>query len=331
MLIKNTEKNTDKIIKNFSKIKVLVVGDVMLDRYWWGTVSRISPEAPVPVVSLEKTSLAAGGAANVAANVAGLGAEPFLIGITGEDEEAKLFPKVLQNANISNYELFPIKNRQTTIKTRIIAHNQQVARIDRETTTYLCSGEVKRLFGKIRTAIENIDVIIISDYAKGFLTEELLMRLISTGNEKNKIILIDPKGKDYSKYKGATILTPNRRETAEACGLDFFDFNDQKLAEEARKHILEKLSLQAMLITQGEQGMTLLQKGGEKYHLKAAARKVYDVTGAGDTVIAATAVALAHGLNFLEAAEIANKAAGLVVEQVGTTVVTREMLRKLNQ
>jgi rfaE bifunctional protein kinase chain/domain len=327
-LIKNTGKNTEKIIKNFSKIKVLVVGDVMLDRYWWGNVSRISPEAPVPVVSLEKTSLAAGGAANVAANVAGLGAEPFLIGITGEDEEAKIFPKVLQKANISNYELFPIKNRQTTTKTRIIAHNQQVARIDRETTTYLSFGEVEKFFGKIKTAIKKTDAIVISDYAKGFLTGDLLMRLITTGNENNKMILIDPKGKDYSKYKGATILTPNQRETAEALGLDY---DNQSLAEEAGKHILEKLMLQAMLITQGEHGMTLLQKGGEKYHLKAAARKVYDVTGAGDTVIAATAVALASGLSFLEAAEIANKAAGLVVEEVGTTAITPEMLRKLNQ
>jgi len=149
-LVKNTGKNKEKIIKNFSKIKVLVVGDVMLDRYWWGTVSRISPEAPVPVVSLEKTSLAAGGAANVAANVAGLGAEPFLIGITGEDEDAKIFPKVLQKANISNYELFPIKNRQTTTKTRIIAHNQQVARIDGKPQRICLSEKSNNFSEKLR-------------------------------------------------------------------------------------------------------------------------------------------------------------------------------------
>ena len=317
-------KDLEAIIKNASKLKVLVIGDVMLDRFWWGSVSRISPEAPVPVVSLEKTSIAAGGAANVAANIAGFGAEPYLIGVIGNDEAGQTFPEVLSNANVSRFKLYTIKNRKTTIKTRIIAHNQQVARIDQETITNLQVKEVKRIFENTQKEIENADIIVISDYAKGFLSEELLMRLISLASEKNKMILIDPKGKDYSKYQGATILTPNQRETADACGLDV---NNQNLAEEAKKIILEKLSLEALLITQGEQGMTLLQKGKEKCHLHAATRKVYDVTGAGDTVIAAMAVALASGLNFLEAAEIANLAAGLVVEQVGTTAISKDMLK----
>ncbi len=316
-----------KILDNFADVKVLVVGDVMLDRYWWGRVGRISPEAPVPVVSLERTSLIAGGAANVAANVAGLGAKPFLFGITGKDEEAKLLPEVLHKSNISAFELFPIKDRKTTVKTRIVAHNQQVVRLDQETSTPLNSRETASLLKKIEAAFDLIDVVILSDYAKGFLTDELIRRLISQGKKKGKIVLIDPKGKDYSKYSGATILTPNQREAADACGLED---NCSNLVERSGEMLLERLGLKALLITQGEKGMTLLQKGKSSSYLPATARKVYDVTGAGDTAIATMAVALGSGMDFLQAAEIANTAAGLVVEKIGTTPITREMLESAN-
>ncbi|MBA2335452.1 MAG: D-glycero-beta-D-manno-heptose-7-phosphate kinase [Blastocatellia bacterium] len=316
-----------KILDNFADVKVLVVGDVMLDRYWWGRVGRISPEAPVPVVSLERTSLIAGGAANVAANVAGLGAKPFLFGITGKDEGAKLLPEVLQKSNISAFELFPIKDRKTTVKTRIVAHNQQVVRLDQETSTPLNTRETASLLKKIEAAFDLIDVVILSDYAKGFLTDELIRRLISQGKKKGKIVLIDPKGKDYSKYSGATILTPNQREAADACGLED---NCSNLVERSGEMLLERLGLKALLITQGEKGMTLLQKGKSSSYLPATARKVYDVTGAGDTAIATMAVALGSGMDFLQAAEIANTAAGLVVEKIGTTPITREMLESAN-
>ncbi|MDQ3491214.1 MAG: D-glycero-beta-D-manno-heptose-7-phosphate kinase [Acidobacteriota bacterium] len=316
-----------KILDNFADVKVLVVGDVMLDRYWWGRVGRISPEAPVPVVSLERTSLIAGGAANVAANVAGLGAKPFLFGITGKDEGAKLLPEVLQKSNISAFELFPIKDRKTTVKTRIVAHNQQVVRLDQETSTPLNSRETASLLKKIEAAFDLIDVVILSDYAKGFLTDELIKRLISQGKKNGKIVLIDPKGKDYSKYSGATILTPNQREAADACGLED---NCSNLVERSGEMLLERLGLKALLITQGEKGMTLLQKGKSSSYLPATARKVYDVTGAGDTAIATMAVALGSGMDFLQAAEIANTAAGLVVEKIGTTPITREMLESAN-
>lgn len=296
----------------------------MLDRYWWGSVSRISPEAPVPVVSMEKTSVLAGGAANVAANIAGLGAEVCLVGITGEDEEAKIFPEIILQAGISDFNLIPVKNRKTTIKTRIIAHNQQIVRIDRETTEPLIKKETEKFFKQIQIFFDRADVLLISDYAKGFLTEDLCARLITLAKKKDKIILVDPKGRDYSKYKGATILTPNQRETSEACGLTD---DSQSSAENAGKLLLKKLSLEALLITQGEKGMTLLQKEKKTTHLKATARKVYDVTGAGDTVIATMAVALGSGLSYQEAAEIANFAAGLVVEKIGTAVVTKDMLR----
>lgn len=316
-------KDLGSILDNFSKVKVLVVGDVMLDRYWWGNVSRISPEAPVPVVSLETTSLALGGAANVAANIAGLGATPFLIGVTGDDEDARFLPEILQKTNIKNFKLFPINKRKTTVKTRIIAHDQQVVRIDSESTEPVSRSETEIILAQIQKFLEKADIVLVSDYNKGFLTEKFLSQLITLANKKSKKILIDPKGKDYSKYKKATLLTPNQREAADACGLEA---DNQSLTDKAAKILLKDLALKALVITQGEKGMTILEKENKLFHLKATARKVYDVTGAGDTVIAVLAVALASGLSLQQSAEIANLAAGLVVEKVGTTVITKELL-----
>lgn len=309
--------------ENFSDVTVMVIGDVMLDRYWWGMVERISPEAPVPVVSLDRTSLIAGGAANVAANVAGLGAVPILIGIIGDDEEANIFPQVLIDANIANFKLFPFKNRKTTLKTRILAHSQQIARIDQETKTELTPAEASGLFAEITPFLSQADIYVLSDYAKGFLTAEFVKNLINYANTNGKMILVDPKGKDYSKYASATLLTPNQQEAADACGLDN---HSADLVERSGEMLLGDLSLKALLITQGDKGMTLLQPRKPPALLKAAARKVYDVTGAGDTAIAAMAVALGCGNTFERSAEIANLAAGLVVESLGTTPVTLEMI-----
>jgi len=315
-----------KITENFSKVKVLIVGDIMLDRYWWGSVSRISPEAPVPVVTLDKTSLLAGGAANVAANVAGLGAKPYLVGITGKDEEAKMLTEVLRKANISSSFLVLLKNRRTTVKTRIVAHNQHVVRIDQENTHVLSKEEEQVVFKKIEAIIDEVDVVIISDYAKGLISEKLAKRLITKTVTLQKKILVDPKGKNYSKYKGATLLTPNQREAVQATNLDEYEKDS---VEKSGNILLESLSVEALLITRGEKGMTLFQKNKEIEHLKALARKVYDVTGAGDTVIASLAVMLASGADFREAANIANVSAGLVVEQIGTTAISLETLRNV--
>jgi D-beta-D-heptose 7-phosphate kinase/D-beta-D-heptose 1-phosphate adenosyltransferase len=310
--------------ENFSKVKVLVVGDVMLDRYWWGSVNRISPEAPVPVVNLDNTSLLPGGAANVAANVAGLGAEAFLIGAVGEDEGAELFPEILARQNVSAKFLIKFPNRRTTIKTRVIAHSQQVVRIDQESKANLNSEEEELLLNAVDKIIDDVEVIIVSDYAKGVVTENLVMRLITLAKDKNKFIFIDPKGKSFAKYRGATLLTPNRYEVLEVSHLDNFG---QSAIEDIGKTLLSKLSLQNLLITQGEAGMTLFEENGRVFHLPVSARKVYDVTGAGDTVIASLAVAVGAGANFLEAAKFANKAAGLVVEQIGTTTISLNMLK----
>jgi rfaE bifunctional protein kinase chain/domain len=315
--------NIKELIEKFSSVKVLIVGDVMLDRYWWGSVSRISPEAPVPVVRLERTSTAAGGAANVAANVVGLGAEAFMVGLIGEDVEGKILADKLESSNISPDYLISLKNRRTSVKTRIIAHSQQVVRVDNEHLAPISTAEAEKVFRDIENIFDESDIVIISDYAKGLLVETLLSRLITKCGTEQKKILVDPKGKDYAKYKGATVLTPNQKEATEACGFEDFEENS---VEKAGQTLLEKLSTDSILITQGEKGMTLFQNNGEVHRFDALARNVYDVTGAGDTVIATLAVAIGAGLNFVEAAGIANIAAGLVVEQIGTTAVTSEML-----
>jgi rfaE bifunctional protein kinase chain/domain len=315
--------NIKELSEKFSKVKVLIVGDVMLDRYWWGSVSRISPEAPVPVVKLDKTSVAAGGAANVAANVVGLGAETFLVGIVGDDSEAEVLKNILAKSNISSKHLISLKNHQTTVKTRIVAHSQHVVRLDQENTHPINESDESRIYKVTENLIANADVVIISDYAKGLLSDILLSRLITMCRENDKKILVDPKGKDYTKYRDANLLTPNRKEAVEACNLEE---NEKDLIEKAGTMLLDKISTEAILITQGEKGMTLFQKEGKSHNYNALARKVYDVTGAGDTVIATLAVAIGAGLDYFEAANLANVAAGLVVEQIGTTSITNVML-----
>ncbi len=308
------------LIERFSKVRVLVVGDVMLDRYWWGSVSRISPEAPVPVVSLDSTTLAAGGAANVAANIAGLGANPFLIGITGDDAEASDLPAVLTEKGILDFELKAIPGRKTTVKTRIVAHNQQMARIDQETVDEIAPADAVKMIERLERRLDEIDVVVISDYGKGFLTREILNSLILAARELGKPVLVDPKGKDYTKYRGATMLTPNKREAAEACAIEV---GSSDLIDTAKQKLLIDLGLDSLLITLGEDGMTLLQKDTDAANLNATARNVYDVTGAGDTVIATLAVAIGSGMDIFEAAKVANLAAGIVVEREGTTPVTQ--------
>jgi D-beta-D-heptose 7-phosphate kinase/D-beta-D-heptose 1-phosphate adenosyltransferase len=308
-----------KQLENFSKVKVLVIGDVMLDRYWWGSVHRISPEAPVPVVHLKETSLVAGGAANVAVNIAGLTAKPILVGMIGDDREAELLPAVLNDSKISAEYLIKLPNRQTTVKTRVVAHSQQIVRIDQESKLTLKISEEDSIWERIKELIKTVDLIIVSDYNKGFLTENLLKRLITTAAINCKFVLVDPKGKNYNKYCGATILTPNLKEIAEACGMD-----DAKpdIIEKAGRKLLTALKLKALLITRGEEGMTILEKNEKSIHMAARARKVYDVTGAGDTVIATLAVALGAGLTLAESSNAANIAAGIVVEQVGTSAIS---------
>jgi rfaE bifunctional protein kinase chain/domain len=308
------------MLEKFQDVKVLIVGDVMLDRYCWGSVKRISPEAPVPVVNLDKTEVTLGGAANVAANVVGLGAKAFLVGVIGKDSEAELFPNILQEKRISHDNLVEIENRPTTVKTRIVAHNQHIVRIDQETNRLLSVHEETKVLNKLDLIFEQANIVIISDYAKGLLTNKIIQRLITLGREQNKPIFVDPKGKDYTKYRGATLLTPNKREAYQATEIEN--------VEKAGQFLMDKLELQALLITQGEDGMTLFNKLDKPLKLNALARTVYDVTGAGDTVIATLAVAFASGFNLAQSANLANIAAGFVVEKVGTTTIDIKELRE---
>lgn len=313
------------LFENFKKVNVLVIGDCMIDRYWRGNIKRISPEAPVPVVNLEQKEATAGGAANVAANIAGLGASPYLIGITGKDEESEIMPRILEKANVSGDFLVALPDRLTTVKTRIVAQQQHVVRLDQETVLPINEEQEKLVWRQIEKVFEKIDLAVISDYAKGFLTPNLLSRLISHCRENKKKVLVDPKGRNFLRYRGATLLTPNKREAAEACKLDE-DCGD--VVEISGQMLLSEIDVEALLITQGEDGMTLFEKNRATRKLKAVSREVFDVTGAGDTVIAVLAAALGAGADFLTAAEMANTAAGIVIEHFGTTIIKLEDLRK---
>lgn len=318
-------KEWQQILDKFADVRVLVVGDVMLDRYWWGTVSRISPEAPVPVLKLERVTSTAGGAANVAANVASLGAQAVLVGAIGTDECGRMLPQILARSNVGGEHLVALPNRPTTTKTRIVAHQQHVVRIDDEDNLPLDDSQAETVWQRIQKVLPEADVVILSDYAKGCLCDSVLANTIETARAAKKPVLVDPKGKNYNKYRGATLLTPNKSEAAAAAGIDI---NSNDALEAAGQQLLETIALDSLLITLSEDGMRLFEKNRESRQFAAVARQVYDVTGAGDTVIAALAVALGANANLDEAAQIANAAAGLAVEQVGTAIVTRDALKK---
>jgi len=310
-------------LENLKNVKVLVVGDFMLDRYWWGDVTRISPEAPVPVVRLRRSTCSPGGAANVAANIAGLGAEPLLVGCIGTDEDASAFRQALIECNISAEYLVARSDAPTNVKTRVIAHNQQIVRIDHEDTEDITETDEDAMCRAISEALTIADIIVVSDYQKGVLTQKVLRHIFESAGAVSKRVIVDPKGRDFTKYKGATMLTPNKREAADALLLDEGDLN---LVMVAGTQLIANLGLEAILITRSEEGMSLFVKGRDEIRLRAAAKEIYDVTGAGDTVIAVIAAALAAGFDYADASTLANIAAGIVVEQVGTSAITLEGL-----
>ena len=296
--------------------RLLVVGDVMLDRYWFGDVSRISPEAPVPVVRVGRTEERLGGAANVARNIAAIGADTSLLSVVGEDEAGRRIEQLLMADGI-DAQLHRDSALATTIKLRVIGRQQQLLRIDFETEP---GQEV--LMSKLadfEARLEKTDVVVLSDYGKGGLKH--IERMIEAARTAGKPVLVDPKGDDYSRYKGATLLTPNRAEFREVAGRWK---SEEDLTARAQK-LRGDLGLSALLITRSEEGMTLYREG-ERLHVPAVAREVYDVSGAGDTVIAVLGVMLAGGASFAEAVELANKAAGIVVGKLGTAVVHSEEL-----
>lgn len=301
---------------DLSTARLLIVGDVMLDRYWFGEVSRISPEAPVPVVKVERSEERPGGAANVARNAAALGAQVSLLALVGNDEAGVNLKQLMQDGGI-DASLHIDEAVTTTVKLRVIGRQQQLLRIDFETTP---SHEVLRAkLSEFEQRLPDCDVVVFSDYGKGGLTH--ISEMIALARAAGKKVLVDPKGDDYSIYAGATIITPNRSEMREVVGR----WRDEAELERKASALRSQLGLDALLVTRSEEGMTLFHAGGS-LHEKAVAREVFDVSGAGDTVIATLAVMLAHGADWAQAIHVANVAAGVVVGKLGTAVATRDEL-----
>jgi len=304
---------------------VLILGDVMLDEYLYGQVDRISPEAPVPVVDIQETRHLLGGAANVAANIRALGDEPLLVGAVGDDDAFIKLRRLLAEQNISADYLVADKSRRTTIKTRVMAHNQQVVRADQENRHELSETVEQQVFERVSQASDGIAAVIISDYGKGMITLSLLQRVTDLCLQKGIFIAVDPKESRFNDYKKVSLITPNHHEAGFAYGRRIRTESD--LAE-VGNGLLERLQAKAILITRGADGMSLFQTGQEPTHIPTFARHVYDVTGAGDTVIATYVSAIAADANAVEAAIVANAGAGFSVAEVGTATVTSEQLRK---
>ncbi len=308
-----TETITVEAVRN---ARVLVVGDVMLDRYWFGDVERISPEAPVPVVKVARTEERLGGAANVAWNMAAIGAKPVLLSVVGDDAAAGSLQRQLDEHGIQA-QLYRDANLSTTIKMRVIGRQQQLIRIDFENEPghEALAAKLADFEGKLAEC----DVVVMSDYGKGGLKH--IERMIGLAKQQNKTILVDPKGDDYARYAGASLITPNRSELREVVGR----WKDEADLTPRAQQLCGSLQLGGLLVTRSEEGMTLFRET-ERLHVATVAREVYDVSGAGDTVIATLAVMLASGQTMEQAVEWANKAAGIVVAKLGTAVVTPEEL-----
>lgn len=303
--------------EQFSKARLLVVGDVMLDRYWFGDTHRISPEAPVPVVQVGKIDERLGGAANVARNVAALGAKTTILGVVGQDESGQRVSELLKSSGVDSQLEIDAKV-PTTVKLRVIARQQQLIRLDFEETP--SEAALAHKLERYEKLLGDADVVILSDYGKGALGQVALM--IEQAKAQHKVILVDPKGDDYEKYRGATVLTPNRSELRQVVGQWTSEEDLTRRAQDLRR----SLNLEALLLTRSEEGMSLYTEAGVS-HVKAQAREVFDVSGAGDTVIGTLAVALAAKWPLEKAMALANRAGGIVVGKLGTATVTSEELQ----
>jgi D-beta-D-heptose 7-phosphate kinase/D-beta-D-heptose 1-phosphate adenosyltransferase len=336
--------NLKKIISKFPKAKVLVVGDVILDEYISGSVDRISPEAPVPVVWANKRSYVPGGAANVANNIRSLDGGVMLVGVTGKDKNREMLLSQLKKRRINADGLFIEPERPTTLKTRITAGHQQIVRVDWEDTYSLSEKYNQKIINFIEDRIKDFDAVIIEDYGKGVINMHLLQELIGLTRAKKKIITVDPKEEHFQYYRQVTSITPNRKELESAIrNLKIKDTTnsfkiscDRLLTDKdislAAREIMGYLNLESILITLGEHGMSLFEKSGRFTHIPTVAQEVFDVSGAGDTVIGTFTLSLCAGASLLEAAHIANFAAGIVVGKVGTAVTSRqELLKKLSE
>jgi D-beta-D-heptose 7-phosphate kinase/D-beta-D-heptose 1-phosphate adenosyltransferase len=308
------------LVERVEKLKgtaVLCIGDAMLDRFVYGSVDRISPEAPIPVLYMEREDAMLGGAGNVVRNLVALGAHPAFVAVVGDDDAGREVGRLLGEHDGIDPCLVVEPGRQTTIKTRFFASSQQLLRADRETRAPLSQLSRDQVLARADSLLDKAGVVVLSDYGKGVLASPVVGELIARARRLGKKVIVDPKGTDYSHYRGATLLTPNRKELHEATGMAVD--SDQAVVKAARK-LIDGCGVEAVLVTRSQDGMTLVTGKGDVHHLPAEAREVFDVSGAGDTVIATLAAAIASGAPLLEAARIANVAAGIVVGKVGTAV-----------
>ena len=314
-----------EILGNFKKGTVLVIGDLVMDHFIWGKVRRISPEAPVPVVGINSESLILGGAANVVNNIHSLGGRVLVCGVIGKDDAGKKLVYELKQKGIPPEGVIVEGDRPTSVKTRIIAHSQQVVRFDREKRDKIHLDAMKSIIDYTKKKIGSVGVVVISDYAKGVISEELVEEVMNIARKNNKPVAVDPKVSHFDFYKNVSIITPNNDEASQASGIDIEDNASLLRAGEV---LLNKLGSEAILITRGEHGMSLFENNGGITHIPTVAKEVYDVSGAGDTVIGSVALSIASGASFKEAAVISNFAAGIVVGKVGTATVTPKELKK---
>lgn len=319
------KKKALEIIANFTRSGVLVVGDVMVDHFIWGKVSRISPEAPVPVVDVQKDSVMLGGCANVLNTIYAMGGQVYVAGVIGADDIGKELLRQLREREIDTAGIIIEKGRPTTLKTRIVAHGQQIVRFDQESRKPIPKTSVTKMLAYVKSLRDKIGAIVISDYSKGVISRELLDGIKSIAKDSKIFVCVDPKQSDFSIYAGVHVITPNHYEAQRAAGLEIVNGDDLLKIGET---LLAKYDFQALLVTRGEEGMSLFERGRKNghSHFPAQAKEVYDVTGAGDTVIGVLALALAAQANLKEATSLANHAAGIVVGKVGTSTVSREEL-----
>lgn len=313
-----------ELFRKFGKTGILVIGDLMIDRYVWGKVKRISPEAPVPVVEVTEEELLLGGAANVAHNVMSLGGRVFIAGTIGTDETGRVLMQKLSENGFDDEGIVADENRPTTVKTRVIAHNQQVVRFDREEKTEIQQATLARVVEYVRSCIPKIKGIVISDYCKGLVTKKLVRTLVTLAGKKI-FIAVDPKIGHFDYYRGVDLITPNTNEASSATGIDI---SDEASLMSAGNLLLKKIQCGSVIITRGDEGMTLFEKNGRITHIPTCAQEVFDVSGAGDTVIATLTLCRAAGAPLSDAAIVANHAAGVVVGKIGTATVTQKDIMK---
>ena len=316
----------EKFLTGVTQVRALVVGDLMLDEYIWGVVDRISPEAPVQIVEVKRKELRLGGAGNVINNLLTLNCQVDVISVVGDDDDGQFLLRRLKERGVQEHGVFSQSGRVTSRKSRVFASNQQIVRIDQETHADISAESEEQIITRVKSSVADLDVIFLSDYQKGVLTDRLLLEVIALGREAGVSVLVDPKGDDYQKYQGATLLTPNRKEAQLATGITIDD--DESLLEAGRK-LINDLNLESLVLTRSEEGMTVLSADGE-IHLPTVAREVYDVSGAGDTVLSLFGLGLAQKLPLEMVARLANLGAGIVVGKVGTsTVSAQEMLAEV--